>query len=38
VEKRFLEMGFNRVYPPGISPRKVVEDLKEALGENRALE
>jgi methylaspartate mutase sigma subunit len=38
VEKRFLEMGFNRVYPPGISPRKVVEDLKEALGENKALE
>jgi len=38
VEKRFLEMGFNRVYPPGISPKKVVEDLKEALGENKALE
>jgi methylaspartate mutase sigma subunit len=31
VEKRFLEMGFNRVYPPGISPKKVIEDLKNDL-------
>lgn len=31
VEKRFKEMGFNRVYPPGVSPKKVVEDLKEDL-------
>ena len=29
VEKGFLEMGFNRVYPPGVSPKKVIEDLKE---------
>jgi len=31
VEKRFKEMGFNRVYPPGVSPKKVIEDLKEDL-------
>lgn len=31
VERRFLEMKFNRVYPPGVSPKKVVEDLKRDL-------
>ncbi len=31
VERRFLDMGFNRVYPPGISPKKVIEDLKQDL-------
>jgi methylaspartate mutase sigma subunit len=31
VEKRFLQMGFNRAYPPGISPRQVIEDLKTDL-------
>jgi len=31
VEKSFLRMGFNRVYPPGVSPKKVIEDLKEDL-------
>jgi methylaspartate mutase sigma subunit len=31
VEKAFLAMGFNRVYPPGISPRQVVEDLQKDL-------
>ncbi len=31
VEKRFKELGFNRVYPPGASPRKAVEDLKADL-------
>ena len=31
VEKRFLQMGFNRAYPPGISPREVIEDLKTDL-------
>jgi methylaspartate mutase sigma subunit len=31
VEKRFLAMGFNRAYPPGVSPRKVIEDLKKDL-------
>ena len=33
VEKRFLKMGFNRVYPPGTSPKKVIEDLKNDLQE-----
>ena len=28
VEKRFLQMGFNRAYPPGVPPRQVIEDLK----------
>jgi methylaspartate mutase sigma subunit len=31
VEKSFLEMGFNRVYPPGVSPKKVIEDLQKDL-------
>ena len=31
VEKRFLQMGFNRAYPPGVSPQQVVEDLKKDL-------
>ncbi len=31
VEKRFLKMGFNRAYPPGTSPKKVIEDLKNDL-------
>jgi methylaspartate mutase sigma subunit len=33
VENRFLQMGFNRAYPPGVSPKQVVEDLKKDLGE-----
>jgi methylaspartate mutase sigma subunit len=31
VEKRFLQMGFNRAYPPGVSPRQVIDDLKKDL-------
>jgi methylaspartate mutase sigma subunit len=31
VEKRFLQMGFNRAYPPGVSPKQVIEDLKKDL-------
>ena len=31
VEKWFLKMGFNRAYPPGVSPKKVIEDLKKDL-------
>lgn len=31
VEERFMQMGFNRVYPPGISPSVVIEDLKKDL-------
>lgn len=32
VEKRFKEMGFNRVYPPGTSPEVGIRDLKHDLG------
>ncbi len=32
VGERFMQMGFNRVYPPGISPNVVIEDLKKDLG------
>ncbi|KGK89318.1 MULTISPECIES: methylaspartate mutase subunit S [Clostridium] len=32
VEQRFLDMGFDRVYPPGTSPETSIADLKEALG------
>lgn len=37
VEKSFLEMGFNRVYPPGVSPKKVIAELKEDL-KNRGMQ
>lgn len=37
VEKRFQEMGFNRVYPPGISPKKVIEDLIQDLKIHKGL-
>jgi methylaspartate mutase sigma subunit len=33
VEERFLQMGFNRAYPPGVSPKQVADDLKKDLGE-----
>lgn len=32
VEQRFLDMGFDRVYPPGTSPETSIADLKEVLG------
>ncbi|MCX7904682.1 MAG: methylaspartate mutase subunit S [Caloramator sp.] len=32
VEKRFKDMGFNRVYPPGTSPEVGIKDLKHDLG------
>ena len=32
VEKRFLDMGFNRVFPPGTSIDKVVPLIKKDLG------
>jgi len=38
VANRFLQMGFNRVYPPGVSPQKVIEDLKEDLDFGPGLE
>lgn len=31
VQKRFKDMGFNRVYPPGTSPEVGIKDLKEDL-------
>ena len=32
VEKRFLEMGYSRVYPPGTAPEQCIEDIKKDLG------
>ncbi len=32
VHERFKQMGFDRVYPPGVSPYGVIEDLKRDLG------
>ena len=32
VEKRFLDMGFNRVFPPGTDPEDGVRLLKQDLG------
>jgi methylaspartate mutase sigma subunit len=32
VERRFLDLGFNRVYPPGAPPQVVIADLKRDLG------
>ncbi len=32
VEKRFLDMGFNRAYPPGTSPDVTIKDMKKDLG------
>ena len=34
VEKRFKEMGFNRVYAPGVTIDDVLETIKADLGEN----
>lgn len=35
VEKKFKELGFNRVYPPGTSPTKAVQDLLEDISLRR---
>lgn len=32
VEKRFIDMGFDRVYPPGTSVERTIADLNEDLG------
>ena len=32
VEKRFIDMGFNRVYPPGTNPQISIEHIKQDLG------
>jgi len=33
VKERFLEMGFNRIYPPGTSIDEALKDIKTDLGE-----
>lgn len=33
VEKRFLDMGFDRVYPPGTMPEIAIENLHQDVGE-----
>jgi len=33
VEKTFLEMGFNRVYPPGSDPLDAIEHLRQDLAD-----
>jgi|CZCB01.1.fsa_nt_gi methylaspartate mutase sigma subunit len=35
VEKNFKELGFDRVYPPGTSPSKVIEDLEKDISLRR---
>lgn len=32
VHQKFIDMGFDRVYPPGTSTEVAVNDLKEVLG------
>src|SRR6056297_24394 len=32
VKEKFLDMGFDRVYPPGTEPDQPIADLKEDLG------
>jgi methylaspartate mutase sigma subunit len=34
VEKRFKNMGFDRVYPPGTMPQEFVDDLRTDFGLN----
>ena len=31
VEKRFIDMGFDRAYPPGTSPETTIADMKKDL-------
>lgn len=33
VHKKFIDMGFDRVYPPGTNPELSIKDLKIDLGE-----
>lgn len=33
VEKRFKAMGFNRVYPPGVTIDEVLDTIKADLGD-----
>ena len=31
VEKRFLDMGYDRAFPPGTTPETTIEALRELL-------
>jgi len=35
VIPRFQKMGFDRVYPPGVSPRVVADDMKRDLAQRK---
>lgn len=35
IEKKFKELGFDRVYPPGTTPEKAIKDLKEDISLRR---
>ena len=35
VHRRFLEMGYDRAYPPGTTPHRVIEDLAGDLARRR---
>jgi methylaspartate mutase sigma subunit len=32
VQEKFLQMGFNRVHPPGVAVKTIIADLKKDLG------
>lgn len=35
ISKKYVEMGFHRVYPPGTTPTCVIEDLRRDLADLR---
>ncbi|MBN1848344.1 MAG: methylaspartate mutase subunit S [Deltaproteobacteria bacterium] len=35
VEKTFMDMGFNRVYPPGVLPPQIIKDLEADLASKK---
>ncbi|MBN2038572.1 MAG: methylaspartate mutase subunit S [Spirochaetes bacterium] len=35
VESKFSKLGIDRVYPPGVSPTRVIEDLKADISSGR---
>lgn len=32
VRERFIAMGFNRAYPPGVPVKTIISDLRQDLG------
>lgn len=36
IEKRFLDMGFDRVYPPGTLPEQVIANLEQDIAGHEA--